>query len=76
MEYNLKILDATEYQALRPVVRIGSPTPSLASKYCPPPLGPRKETHSLAGGGGISDEGTDTLVLYVYYNPSALDAFI
>jgi hypothetical protein len=38
-----------------------------------PPLGPRGETHSLAGGGcggTNSDEGTDTLLLYVYYNPS------
>ena len=36
----------------------------------PPPLGPRGETHSLAGegvGGPNSNEGTDTLVLYVYY---------
>jgi hypothetical protein len=38
-----------------------------------PPLGPRGETHSLAGeglGGPNSDEGTYTLVLYVYFNPS------
>ncbi len=36
----------------------------------PPPLGPRGETHSLAGegvGGPNSNEGTDTMVLYVYY---------
>jgi len=33
-------------------------------------LGPRGETHSLAGegvGGPNSNEGTDTLVLCVYY---------
>jgi hypothetical protein len=36
----------------------------------PPMLGPRWETHSLARDGvgrPNSDEGTDTLVLYVYY---------
>jgi hypothetical protein len=34
-------------------------------------------THYLAGegvGNPISDEGTDTLVLYVYYNPSTIDS--
>jgi hypothetical protein len=36
------------------------------------PLG--SETHSLGGkgGGGNADEGTNTLVLYVCYNPSPL----
>jgi hypothetical protein len=40
----------------------------------PPPLG-SGGTHSVAGegvGGFNSDEGTDTLVLYAYYNPSTL----
>ncbi len=44
--------------------------PSSASECCSPSLGPRGETHSLAGegvGGPNSNEGTDTLVLYVYY---------
>ncbi len=37
------------------------------------PLGEIKSTHSLVGdglGGANSDEGTDTLVLSVQYNPS------
>jgi hypothetical protein len=44
--------------------------PSSASECCSPSLGPRGETHSLAGEGvgePNSNEGTDTLVLYVYY---------
>jgi hypothetical protein len=57
----------TECQAFSPVVRIGSP-PSLASeRYPPPPLIPWGK-HSLGEeglGGANSDEGTDTLVLYV-----------
>jgi hypothetical protein len=56
----------TECQALYPVVRIGSsqsPHPQ-ASVAPPPPLG---KTYLLEGGGGTpnSDEGTDTVVLYV-----------
>ncbi len=35
-----------------------------------PPLDPRRETHSLGVGRPNSDEGPDTRVLYVYYNPS------
>ncbi len=38
-----------------------------------PPLDPRGETRTLARervGGPNSEEGTDTLVLCVYYNPS------
>jgi hypothetical protein len=45
------------------------------ASVAPPPPGPRGETHSLAGeglGGPNSDEETDTLVLFVYYNPSTL----
>ncbi len=41
----------------------------------PPPLGLRgRDTLPCGEGGGgpNSDEGTDTLVLYVYYNPSTL----
>ncbi len=44
--------------------------PSTASECCSPHLGPRGEIHSLAGEGvgePNSNEGTDTLVLYVYY---------
>jgi hypothetical protein len=43
----------------------------LTRECCSPPLDPSEETHSLAGeglAGPNSDEGTDTLVLYVYYN--------
>jgi hypothetical protein len=52
---------------------LGPPTPSPASECCSPFLGPRRETNSLAGEeveGPNPDEGTDTLVLYVYYNLS------
>jgi hypothetical protein len=60
------------YRVLCPIVRSGSPTPSPAS-VCPPPppLDPRGETLSLAeeavGRVPNCDEGTGTLVLYVYY---------
>jgi hypothetical protein len=57
-----------------PSSELGQPTPSPTRECCsPPPVEPRGETHSLAGegvGGPNSDEGTATLVLYVYYNPS------
>jgi hypothetical protein len=52
---------------------LGTPTPSPPRECALPPLSPRGETHSLAGegvGGPNSDEGTDNLVLYAYYNPS------
>ncbi len=42
----------------------------------PTPLGPMGETHSLGGewvGGPDSDEGADTLVLCVYYNPLTVE---
>jgi hypothetical protein len=45
--------------------KLGPPTPLPSST---PPLGPREETHSLVGeevGGPKSDDGTDTLVLYI-----------
>ncbi len=45
--------------------------PLIRKRVLLPPLSPRGETHSLAGDGGPnSNEGTDTLVLYVNYNPS------
>jgi hypothetical protein len=49
---------------------LGSPTPSSASGGCTPP--PPGDTLDWGEGvvGPNSDEGTDTLVLYVYYNPS------
>ncbi len=40
-----------------------------------PPLGPRGETHTLVWngvGGPNSDEVTDILVLFVYYNSSTV----
>ncbi len=42
-----------------------------------PSLGPREETQRRRGkgvGDNNSDEGTDTLVLYLYYNPSTCDS--
>jgi hypothetical protein len=63
----------TECQAFFPVVRIGSPDPlTCKGVLLLPPLGPRGEKHSLAEEkvGPNSDEGKDTLELYVYYNPS------
>jgi hypothetical protein len=70
----------TECQASFPVVRIGFPHPTQSPArecFSSPTLGPRGETHSLAGEGvgePYSDEGADTLVLYlrVYYNPSTV----
>jgi hypothetical protein len=60
-----------------PVVRIGSPHPlTRKGVLFFPPVVPGRETRSLAGegmGGPNSDEGTDTLALYIctlYYNPS------
>ncbi len=64
----------TECQALFQVVRIGSPRPlTRYAALLPHRLGPRGELQSLAREGvGVPnfDEGTDSLVLYVYYNPS------
>ncbi len=50
-----------------------SPAMSVA-----PPLDPGGETHWLGGGvgGPNSDGGTNTLVLYVFYNPSTVELFI
>jgi hypothetical protein len=53
--------------AFSPVVRIGSAHPLSHRRVLPPPLVP-------GGGEGVggpnSDEGTNTGVLYVQYNPS------
>jgi hypothetical protein len=52
---------------------LDTPTPSPPRECALPPFGSKGETHSLAGegvGGPNSDEGTDTLVLYAYYNHS------
>jgi hypothetical protein len=46
-----------------------SPPPHPASECCPPLFGSKGGTNSLGGegaGGANSDEGTGTLVLYVY----------
>ncbi len=57
-----------ECQAFCLFVWIGPPHPQASVA---PPLSPRGETHSLEGDRGPnSNQGTDTLVLYVYYNPS------
>jgi hypothetical protein len=65
MVYNTEY---TECQALSPLVRIGSPRPSLANKCCPsspPPLwfqvGEHTSLREMVQGGANSDEGTDTL---------------
>ncbi len=55
-----------------PSSELGPPTPTPQAKVAPPwPLGPKwGGTHSLPGGGGVggpnSDEGTESLVLYVH----------
>jgi hypothetical protein len=67
---------ATEYkecQAFCPVVRIVTLRPLHPQASVSPPLVLRWETHSLVGEGvegPSTDEWTDTLVLYLYYNPS------
>jgi hypothetical protein len=76
----IQIADYTECRALFPIVQIRPPPHPLTLKgvLLLPPLGPRGETHSLAeeGVGELnSDEGTDTLVLYVYYNPSTTQIY-
>jgi hypothetical protein len=74
-KFRLTLLQSnTECQAFFLVVQIGSPTPSPARDCCSsPPLGPWRKTQSQlageGGGGPNSDEGKDTLVLYVYYSP-------
>jgi hypothetical protein len=65
----------TECQALLWVVRIGSPLPLSRKRVLLPPFG-SKRRNTLAMGervcGPNSNEGTDTLVLYVYYNTSKM----
>ena len=57
-----------------PSSELDPPPPTPQTKVAPP-LAPRTQvggTHSLPGegvGGPYSDEGTESLVLYVYYNP-------
>jgi hypothetical protein len=75
--------EETECQAFSPVVRIGSshpPQPQVSVASPRPLLVPRGED-TLAcwrggAGGANSDERTDTLVLYVYYNPSTIRSII
>jgi hypothetical protein len=65
-----------EYQSFCPFVGIGSPHLLPRNRVYPPPiwvLGGATLACGGGGGGTISDEVTDTLVLYVYciyYNPS------
>ncbi len=65
------IIRYIEYQSVCPFVGFGSPHPLTRKRV---ELPPRSQlggyTHFLAGkrnGGPNADEGTDTLVLYVYY---------
>ena len=72
-------IERTECQAFSPVVRIGSPAPSTASECCSPFGSGGGGGHTRLrerGWGGVanSDEGTDTLVLKVKYNPSMLSS--
>jgi hypothetical protein len=63
----------TSCQAFCLVVGIGSPHPlTRKGVLLPPPMGPRGRHTTVRGKGrGPNfDEGTYTLVLYVYYNPS------
>jgi hypothetical protein len=70
----------TECQAFCLVVRrpnwLVPPTPPQPQMSVTPPLWVQGGRHTSLGGGGEgvwgpnSDEGTDTLVLCVYYNPS------
>jgi hypothetical protein len=80
-EFRLTVLlkECTECQAFFPVVRIEFPTPSPEREYiAPPPIWVQGGRHShnlrgrVVGGGPNSDEGADTLVLYVYYSPSTV----
>jgi hypothetical protein len=76
---NTVVLSPTEYTDYRvpgfPSSRPNwyPPNPSPTSEYCSPPVGSGGggEIHSLAGEGGggpnSDDEGTDTLVLHVYF---------
>jgi hypothetical protein len=54
---------------------LGPPTPLTASECCSPPFGSKGEdtqARGQRGGGPNSADETDTLVLFVYYNPSTL----
>jgi hypothetical protein len=71
----LRILQ--QCNAFCPVFRIGSPHSLTRTRVLlppPPSLGPRGRHNRLRGRGWgpDTDEGTDTLVLYVYYNHSTV----
>jgi hypothetical protein len=69
IEQPVKGLLYIEYQSFCLFVGIGFPHP-LPLECLPSHMGPKGEPHSLAGeglGGPHSDEGEDTLVLYVQH---------
>ena len=71
-KYRTGIIVYIEYQNVCPFVWIGPPHPlHRKQKWLHPwPLGPKwGGTHSLPGEGVGGPEGTESLVLYVYYNP-------
>ncbi len=52
---------------------LGPPNPSPAISVVPLPFGSKGgDTLACGGGGPNSNEGTDTLVLYVHYDPSTV----
>jgi hypothetical protein len=61
-----------EYQSICPIVGIGFPHPQASVAL--PPFGSKVRDTLACGWGSVagpnSEEGTDTLVLYVYYNHS------
>jgi hypothetical protein len=61
-----------EYRSFYPFVGIGSPPPTTPQASVAPPRTQVGDTLACGGGRGepSSDDGTETLVLYVYYNPS------
>ncbi len=75
LQHILVCTEYTECQAFYPVVWIGSPHP-LTTYIVLFPLWVLGRVTLAYGGGGWrgpnSDDGTDFLVLYVYYNPSTL----
>ncbi len=63
------IIANIEYQCFCPFVGIGSPHPLPRKRVWLPPIG-------YKCGGPNSDEGAETLVLYVNYNPSTRNTIL